>query len=293
MRSIFITTLFVLQLSLVGSAIGRTLVIGHISDTPGETIKIINPFAEYLASQLGDLGIDRGKVLVVDSISEMANKMRNQEIDMYIDSPFPVIAVSRLAEATIILRRWKKGMAEYNSKFVVAMDSPIQSMIDLQGKMIAFEDPASTSGYFLPKAALLAAGLKPKEHIDKTAKVSGDEVGFTFSLNKNNTLLWVASGLVAAGAVGTHELEEFEAKNPHILRVIHETQSVPRNVVSLRKGLEETLGKRIREVLLAMETSEQGQTVLKRYEKTVRFDEIPGGVVEAMAPFQQLTAEMQ
>ena len=293
MRSIFITTLFVLQLSLVGSAIGRTLVIGHISDTPGETIKIINPFAEYLASQLGDLGIDRCKVLVVDSISEMANKMRNQEIDMYIDSPFPVIAVSRLAESTIVLRRWKKGMAEYNSKFVVAMDSTIQSMIDLQGKMIAFEDPASTSGYFLPKAALLAAGLNPKEHIDKTAKVSADEVGFTFSLNKNNTLLWVASGLVAAGAVGTHELEEFEAKNPHILRVIHETRSVPRNVVSLRKGLEETLGKRIREVLLAMETSEQGQLVLKHYEKTVRFDEIPGGVLEAMAPFQQLTADMQ
>ena len=293
MRNILITILFVSQLSIVGSAIGRTLIIGHISDTPGETIKIINPFAEYLATQLGNVGIDKCKVLVVDTIPEMANKMRNQEIDMYIDSPFPVTAVSRLAESTIVLRRWKKGMAEYSSKIVVAIDSPLQSIMDLQGKMIAFEDPASTSGYFLPKAALLAAGLKPKEHNDKTVKVSGDEVGFTFSLHKNNTLLWVARGLVAAGAIGTHEFQEFEAKNPKTLRVIHETQSVPRNVVSFRKGLEENLGKRIREVLLAMETSEQGQSVLKYYEKTVRFDEIPGGTIEAMAPFQQLTADMQ
>ncbi len=293
MRTILITILFLLQFSIIGSAIGRTLVVGYISDTPGETIMIINPFAEYLANQLGDVGIDSCKVLVVDTIPKMANKMRNQEIDMYIDSPFPVTAVSRLAESTIVLRRWKKGVAEYRSKFVVAMDSPLQDIMDLQGKMIAFEDPASTSGYFLPKAALLAAGLKPKEHNDKTVKVSGDEVGFTFSLHKNNTLLWVARGLVAAGAIGTHEFEEFEAKNPKTLRVIHETQSVPRNVVSFRKGLEENLGKRIREVLLAMETSEQGQSVLKHYEKTVRFDEIPGGVIEAMAPFQQLTADMQ
>jgi phosphonate transport system substrate-binding protein len=293
MRKFLIIMLFLSQLSMAGSAIGRTLMIGYISDTPGETIKIINPFAEYLANQLGDVGIDSCKVLVVDTIPGMANKMRNQEIDMYIDSPFPVTAVSRLAESTIVLRRWKKGVAEYRSKFVVAMDSPLQSIMDLQGKMIAFEDPASTSGYFLPKAALLTAGLKPKEHNDKTVKVSGDEVGFTFSLHKNNTLLWVARGLVAAGAVGTHELEEFEAKNPKTLRVIHETQSVPRNVVSFRKGLEENLGKRIREVLLAMEKSEQGQSVLKHYEKTVRFDEIPGGVIEAMAPFQQLTADMQ
>ncbi len=293
MRNLLIIMLFLLQLSMACSAIGRTLIIGYISDTPGETIKIINPFAEYLANQLGDVGIDSCKVLVVDTIPKMANKMRNQEIDMYIDSPFPVTAVSRLAESTIVLRRWKKGMAEYSSKIVVAMDSPLQSIRDLQGKMIAFEDPASTSGYYLPKAALLAQGLKPKEQIDKTAKVHGDEVGYTFSLSKNNTLLWAARGLVAAGAVGTHELEEFEAKNPHILRVIHETQSVPRNVVSFRKGLEENLGKRIREVLLAMETSEKGQSVLKNYEKTVRFDEIPGGVIEAMAPFQQLTADMQ
>lgn len=270
------------------SAAGGTLVVGSISSKPDKEIKAFHPFAHYLAQQLKDLGIEQGKVVVAKGIPDMAEKMRGKQVDIYIDSPFPSLAVSRLTDSKILLRRWKSGQADYVSVFVVREDSPFQTLADLKGRMVAFEDAYSTSGYFLPKSALLEAGYALREYQDSSAQVGAREVGFVYSGEKETTLLWVARGKVAAGAVGLHDLEQLRKAQPSLMRVIHTTQSVPRHLVSYRKDLDENLVRRIREVLLSMEHTEPGRQVLAAFEQTGRFDELPVDAEQALASIRRL-----
>lgn len=261
----------------------HTLVIGSIGNSPAEEIKVFHPFATYLARHLRDAGIERGKVVVTRSISEMADRMRAEAVDLYIDSPFPILAVSKLADSRLLLRRWKKGRAEYKSVFVVRADSPIRSLADLSGKVMAFESPFSTSGYLLPKAALLEANYAVREFADPAAAVGAREVGFVFSGEKEATLLWVMRGRVQAGAVGMHDLEQYEKIQPGAVRAVHVSASVPRQLVSHRQGLDPALVKRIRDVLLAMEHSEEGRKALATFEQTTRFDELSAEMLGSLA----------
>lgn len=53
----------------------------------------------------------------------------------------------------------------YRSVLSVKAGSPIKSVADLKGKKVCFVDPASTSGYLYPTAAIIKAGLNPKKDI--------------------------------------------------------------------------------------------------------------------------------
>jgi phosphonate transport system substrate-binding protein len=63
----------------------------------------------------------------------------------------------------LVLRRWQRGKAEYQSLIFAKKDSGINSLQDLRGKVIAFEDPESTSGHFLPRFFLVKRGFKMVE----------------------------------------------------------------------------------------------------------------------------------
>jgi len=134
--------------------------VGSVSIEPAEEIKKFLPLAAYLAKELQPEGFDQGKVVVAKNILEMAGFLREGKVDLYIDSPFPVSAASRLAGSKFLLRRWKKGVAEYHSVIFAKKDGGINRLEDLKGKIVAFEEPFSSSGYFLPKLLLVQKGLK-------------------------------------------------------------------------------------------------------------------------------------
>lgn len=53
--------------------------------------------------------------------------------------------------------------AHYFSQLIVRSDSQIKSIEDLDGKKMAYTDPASTSGHLVPKAMLNKLKIKPSE----------------------------------------------------------------------------------------------------------------------------------
>ncbi len=267
-----------------GAARAAPLVIGSVSDTPGNEIRKFLPLADYLARHLAEFGVDKGVVTVARGTSEMAHLLGSGQVDVYIDSPFPIIVVSRLADSRILLRRWKKGQAEYHSVVFVRKDSPIWTENDLRGKVIAFEEPYSTSGYFLPKSSLFLAGLRLSNQSDTSAPVKRGEAGYMFSMDDENTVVWVLRGKVNAGAMDDASFAKLPQSRRDDLRVMHRTMVVPRHLVSVRKGLDERLVKRMKEVLMAMEHSEEGKQVLQKFEMTTRFDEPSEGLGKALAP---------
>jgi len=114
-----------------------SLNIGSISALPVTEIHDFQPFADYLAGELSEDGIDAAKVVIAPGIREMAEMLKNGDVDLFIDSSITALAVNRLAGSQYLLRRWKKGRGQYRSVIFKRQDSAIADLAQLKGKVIA------------------------------------------------------------------------------------------------------------------------------------------------------------
>ena len=253
---------------------GETFKIGSISDSPVVETRKFWPLAAYLARQLQSEGIDQGKVVVADGLSGMSAFLQTRQVDLYIDSFFPSLAVSRLSGSKLLLRRWKTRKGEHRSVIFTRKDSGIARLEDLKGKVIAFENPFGSSGYFFPKIVLLERGLRLVFKRLETDPVKADEVGYVFTHTDSKTILLVMNRAVAAGA--TEDEKYFTtARNLDSFKLIHETDPFPRHMVSHRADLPNKMVTKVKDILLNMNQTDEGNQVLQAFENTTRFEEIP------------------
>ncbi|MEX0805179.1 MAG: phosphate/phosphite/phosphonate ABC transporter substrate-binding protein [Candidatus Binatia bacterium] len=255
--------------------------LGSISTSPVAETHKFWPLASYLARKLQSEGINQGRVVVAESIPALSSFLQTRQIDLYIDSFFPSMAVSRLSGSKLLLRRWKMGKSEYQSVIFTRKDSGIARLKDLKGKVIAFEEPFGSTGYFFPKMALLEKGLRLAPKRRGIDPVKSDEVGYIFSHSDSQTIFLVLNGVVAAGATDDQKYLML-AKNLDSFKIIHETVSFPRQIVSYRADLPAKLVTRVKEVLLNMHQTDEGRQVLQAFESTTKFEEIPVRDIELM-----------
>jgi len=225
-------------------------------------------------------------VVVAASMDEMARLMREGNVDIYIDSPFPVVRVGELCGATPILRRWKNGQETYRGVVFARRGSGIASVEDLKGRVIAFDEEFSTAGYVLPISMLLQLGLTLTKADDASRKIPSDEVGYVFSSDDENTFLWVSRGKVAAGATSNVAFEQLTRDRPREFLIVAETGPVPRHVVCHRAGLSPALVAIFKDILVNMADSELGRMTLAEFQQTAKFDEFPQGADAALAPIR-------
>ena len=155
--------------------------LGSINSSPVEETRKCWPLANYLARRLHAEGISQGKVVVAGSIPVMSSFQKRQQVDLYIDSLFPSWAVSRLSGSRLLLRRWKMGKSDYKSVIFTRKDTGVMRLEDLRGRIIAFEEPFASSGYFFPKVVLLERGLRLVLKRQEVETVNADEVGYVFT----------------------------------------------------------------------------------------------------------------
>ena len=266
-------------------AMGRDLVIGSISTSVKEEIQDFQPFADYLAAHLAGHGITAGRVLVASGVDEMVDRLSAGEVDLYIDSPLTAAQIGRQSGAEPMLRRWKKGVAEYHSVFVTLAGSGIDGLDDLKNRVVAFDDPFSSSGYLVPKAMLLKRGYQVVEVKAADSTPPEGAIGYVFSNDDMNTMFWLLKRRVDAGVTSPSFLKEFTSKlGEGKFSVFARSMSMPRHVVMRRGDLDPTLTAAITEVLLGMEHDAEGRRVLKDFQETTRFDRFPGGVAATFGP---------
>jgi phosphonate transport system substrate-binding protein len=269
---------------------GNAIVLGDISDDPSEVIEGTQPLADYLAARLGDYGITTGEVRVATSAEQMAEMLRNGEVDLYFDSAYPAMLMADASGAQPFLRRWSRGVGEYHSVIFTTRDSGIESIEDLTGKMIAMDNQYSTSGYVLPGAYLTEAGLTlvGKENYDEP--VGAEEIGFVFSFDDENTLQWVLNGLVDAGVTDNGRYASFPDEAKENLVILAETESVPRQMALAASDIDPELLAAIKEILLGADEDEEGMAALESFAGTAKFDEFPEGIDAAIERMRELQA---
>jgi phosphonate transport system substrate-binding protein len=259
------------------------LTIGSVSLSPAQEHGVFQPLADYLGARLGSVGIGRGRVVVVDSLSTMVDELDAGRVDIYIDSPFPVAFVVQHSDSRVLLQRFKRGAEEYRSVMFARADSGVETLADLRGRMIAFGEPFSTSGYLLPKAALVSSGFKLVNFADAAATVPDDEIGYVFSNDAENTMVWVLKGKVTAGAVNDDYFAALAGVRVGELKVLYRSEAVPRNVVCARGDLDADVMRAVVGVLLEMDDNPEGKVVMDGFEQTSRFEPFPEGGERALA----------
>lgn len=272
----------ILLLLTFNLAVAREITIGSINKDPMEEVEVFTPLASYLGEELRDEGISGGRAMIAKNIAHMVELMNDGRVDIYIDSPYPVLEVSRLSGSVPLLRRWKKGSSEYSSAIFTTIDSGIAELSDLQGKMIALEEPWSSSAYFLPKLTLVQGGFSVREKMDFRSSVETGEIGYIFSGSDKNTMFWVQHNRVAAGAMETRKMEKLAGQDLGKLRVLHTTVTIPRHLVAYRGDLDSTLVEKITSILINMDSTEKGRAVLRVFENTTKFDIIPSNSLDTL-----------
>jgi phosphonate transport system substrate-binding protein len=270
------------------NAWGATLHVGTLGASPMEEIRDFLPLARYLSMALSSEGVDDVKVVVAESLAEMAALTHAAKVDIYIDSAFPSMALNQLGGSKFLLRRWKRGVAEYRPVIVTRKHSGLRQLTDLKGKVIAFEDLFSSTGYFFPKLALQQAGLKLAAKRHAADPVAADQVGYVFSNDDETTTAWVLRGWVSAGATDDSTLQEKARSRIDELEILHESAPIPRHIVSYRSGMARSLIAKVKETLLAMDKSAAGKRALAKFQQTSKFDVIPeefNDLVSRSAPF--------
>lgn len=283
--SVFRAIALLLMTALISPSFvsSEPLVIGSVHREAAAEIQKFSPLASYLRKQLQPEGTNEVRIVVAQDVSQMGTLLRNGKVDLYIDSPFTSIAASLYSGSNFLLRRWKRGQAEYRSIIFAKKDSNLQRLDDLKGRVLAFEEPFSSSGYLLPKMALAQQGLKlvPKE--DATNPLNREEVRYVFSLDDENTVVHVLRGKVSAGATDDQTYQRETQRYPNGLKVIYTTAFFPRHLVSCRADLSPKLATKIKQILIGMDQSPEGRSALKQFEETTKFDEVPA---ESMTQFK-------
>ncbi len=150
---------------------------------------------------------------------------------------------------------------------------------DLKGKTIAFEDPGSTSAYFVPASILIREGMKLVYLTSPREKPPANMVGYIFSKQEINSSTLVHKGLVDAGAFNNLDWD----KDDHLpkafrkdMKIFYKTKRFPRAVEVVRKDLDPSIKQRLKEILLNAENDPKAKKALRAYHKTKKFDELDG-----------------
>jgi phosphonate transport system substrate-binding protein len=256
----------------------KSITLGLVSGTSQRAIEAhFQNLVSYVARKLASGPDIEGKIVIVRAPLQMAKLLEEKKIDFYMESPYPTYVINKQGAASLLLRRWKSGLAEYRSLIFSKRDGETSRLEQLRGRMIAFEDPGSTSGYFLPKVLLLKKGFTLTEKSALDAKVSPKEIGYVFASTDARVVNFVLSKQVAAGAFSDDDYGALEENRKSDITIIAQTDPFPRHLVSVRRDLDPAVKNRLKEILLAMDQDNEGRSILQQTDNTTKFDLLPGG----------------
>jgi len=149
-----------------------------------------------------------------------------------------------------------QGEPLYRSYIIVPTHRAFQSIVDLQGRVFAYSDPDSNSGYAVPRQMLSALGRNPDTFFRR--------VFFTYS--HSETIEAVAEHVADGAAVDSYVWEYLNRHEPRLTaktKVIQRSQTYGFPPLVYRVGIDDGLRSRMTNALLAMDKDAEGRALLE------------------------------
>ena len=273
------------------SAQAQTLVLAQISDRPKKDFRQLRPMAEHIQRQLRPYGFDRADVQLYPDVQSLMSAIRQQRVHWVTET---LLTSARLVQANLakpVALKWKRNQGNYHGLIYVRHDSPVQTLHHLRGRRIAFEHHNSFSSFYLPALTLRQAGLTLQALPHPGDAVPPNHVGFVFSRNERNNLLWVHKGITDAGSLNNGDWD-LPGRLPDALkqdmRIIYRSPAYPRAFELVTPALPPEAAAALEQALLSLQQEQHGH-LLSRYEQTERLTPI---TAEHRALLQQLDLEL-
>lgn len=233
---------------------------------PSQNADTLEAKAKPLEKILGDeLGIPV-KVSVSTNYNTIIEAMASKKVDVGFLPPTAYVLAKEKGAADVILQAQRFGVNDedgsptdelvdfYKSMFIVKKDSDIQSVKDLKGKKIAFQDVTSSAGYVWPAAKLMDNGIDP----------IADVQGITVK-GHDQAVLAVLNGDVDAAVTFQDARNIVKGDYPTVFedtRVIEFTEGIPNDTIAVRTDMSKEWLEKIQEAFIKIGQSEEGHSII-------------------------------
>ncbi len=228
---------------------------------PSVDAKVIETNAKVIQKWLEANTPYKYETAIPASFIAVVEAFGSKKADVAAINTFGYILANEKYGAEAKLTALRHGASTYQAQFIAKADGPIKTLADFNGKSIAFVDPASTSGYLLPKKVLNDKGIK-----------TGKEV---FAMKHDSVVSMIYQGQVDAGATfyspeSDGEIQDarrlVKTQYPDIekkVKIVELTDAIPNDPMVFRKDMPEEMKTKIAEAFMKFIKTPEGAEAFK------------------------------
>jgi phosphonate transport system substrate-binding protein len=245
-----------------GAAAAQTL---NMAFVPSSNSQKVLDSGKPLGDALGKITGYKFEVSVPTSYAAVIEAMGSGKVDIGWLAPFAYVLAHDKYGADVMLITTRQNSKTYVSQIITA-DPAITKVDDLKGKKFAFVDSASASGYLYPSAYLKDKGFDPKTFFSDILYAGGHDKVVIAVYNKQ------VSGGATFGRSSTDPSAPLtdartlvKSTLPDVLdkvKIIAETDPIPNDTVSARKGLDKAIFDKVKSGLLQLAKQDDGKKLL-------------------------------
>ncbi|AST91439.1 phosphate/phosphite/phosphonate ABC transporter substrate-binding protein [Sutcliffiella cohnii] len=229
------------------------LIMGFVPSTESDKIAdTVEPLAERLSEILG-VEVEGS---VMTNYTALVEAMGSGKVHIGFVPTFAYIQANERYDIEVILKSIRNGSSSYKAQYLVRADSGIESFADLEGKIWAFGDITSTSGFLFP-----AVQLMQEFDIDSTDALQQDFFAQTVAVGSHdNAALTVLDGDADVATTFDDVRDVLEADYPEVkeeLVVLGYTDPIPNDTISVIPSLDPAFVEEIKQAFLSFNDDEE------------------------------------
>ena len=220
--------------------------------SPVANIDAYEPFAGYIAQAI------HMPVKIVQKRTYLAvnNLLINNRIDLAFICTGAYIYGGLKNKVKIIAVPVIDGKKTYRAYIIAHKPSNIKSVEDLKGKVFAFTEPLSNTGYVYPMRFFKNHGINPKTYFKLVM----------FTYNHTDSIKAVASGLAGGASVDSivysYTYDKHKSVRLHT-KIILKSPLFPIPPIVMPDGVNKRLRDKIKKILFDMSKNPKGKLILK------------------------------
>lgn len=172
--------------------------------SPQGTARSYQPLIDYLGRRMGKPAI----LVQRKTYQELNDLLARNVVDLGFICTGAYAEGARNGEISLLVVPQINGKTTYRAFVIVPAASPAREFRDLRGKVFAFTDPLSNTGYLYPLSLLRGLGQQPETFFGRTI--------FTYSHDRS--MAAVMEGIADGASVDSLVYEFAGKRNPEIFR---------------------------------------------------------------------------
>ena len=193
-----------------------------------------------------------------DSYRETIDLVSQKKLDFAWVSTLPYVYLHRRNYARLLATPLYRGRPYYCAYFIVpATDNKTTSLLDLEGKVFAYADAYSNTGYLVPRSFLRQAGKDESNFFRKTF--------FTWSHRK--VIVAISEGLADGGSIDSFVWDTLSVIHPELTsqtRIVAKSEEYGFPPIVVNVSVSQRDSATMRSVLIDMARDQDGSALLKR-----------------------------